>query len=45
MATQKVNASKNYKNRQALQRDALRVAADKGWRTIEAEGDQLIIRR
>ena len=45
MATQRRNVSKNYKNCQALQRDALRVATEKGWRTIEAKGDQLIIRR
>lgn len=45
MATQRRNVSKNYKDRQELQRDALRVATDKGWQTIEAKGDQLIIRR
>ncbi|MBQ3296667.1 hypothetical protein IJH01_00855 [Candidatus Saccharibacteria bacterium] len=46
MATQKKDVFEtSYKNRQEMQRDVLRLAADKGWRTIQAKGEQMIIRR
>ena len=32
-------------NRQKMQREALQLASERGWRVMEAKGDQLILRR
>ncbi len=45
MADQVSRENTTYKNRQAMQHEALRLATDHGWRTIKAKGDTLVIRR
>lgn len=38
-------AKKTTYNRQKMQRDALQLASERGWRVMEAKGDQLVLRR